>query len=416
MLNTRSVLTGGDGQSYPRTADTDALLGVLCMYGSILSNQHCECGNKFTSAHKDKNGFYCPDCHTRPTRYHINARSFGLDYIFSDVKIGKVFQNYSDGLDVLVEMNRDFKKVHYDKKRFPKDNWMKEKIHAKLIENIIETWLINYDTELSKGAKSKSRVANVKKSCRHMLEFFKGCDIRDIGQDEVEKFYHSLLKRDLSSKYIDNILWDLRSLFLRYRPSDVVKFPVYAIVPKKEKQLLRQPREFAVLDKVPVRHGFLLGIMILLRTGMRIDELPALRVNNCEDEYVYVDKAFTEGKLRLSRKSGGMVVYRLMPELWAMLMEHCEGKKDEDFIFTYDSGHKLAGEKIPASRWYKVWTKACKDAGQRHITLQQASRHSKATRMMAAAQEKALQEIGRQLGDNPATVEKHYIIKGKRAE
>src|SRR5208283_5360192 len=178
MLNTRSVLTGGDGQSYPRTADTDALLGVLCMYGSILSNQHCECGNKFTSAHKDKDGFYCPDCHTRPTRYHINARSFGLDYIFSDVMTCKVFENYSDALDVLVEMNRDFKKVHYDKKRFPRDNWLKEKVHAKRIENIFADWVLFVEAEMNKIALSKSRVQNIKKCERHILDYFRGWDIR----------------------------------------------------------------------------------------------------------------------------------------------------------------------------------------------------------------------------------------------
>jgi hypothetical protein len=32
---------------------------------------------------------------------------------------------------------------------------------------------------------------------------------------------------------------------------------------------------------------------------------------------------------------------------------------------------------------------------------------------MNEAKEKAIKEIGRQLGDNPATVKRHYIIEGK---
>jgi integrase len=394
------------------------LLRKLIVKGSINTEQHCpnpKCGDKFLQEHVDEDGFFCPKCLTRPTRYFINGRKFGLPYIYSDIKTGKVFKTYSDAIDLLIEMNRAFKEAAEDKKKF-KEDWLPEKITEKRIENIIAARLKDYEDTLEKIAISKSRVNNVENACRFILESFKGKNIREIGDKDVDNFYKSLLKRKYSFKYIDGILKELKSLFKKHRKADdIPAFPEYTIIPKREKQRLGLTREFAVLEKVPDRHGYRVGILLLIRTGMHIDELPAIRKGDCVDGYVTVNKAFTEGRVRLSTKTNSEVDYRLSPEVWDMLMEHCRNKQDEDFVFTYDSIHKLmAGENIPAARWYKIWVKACKDAGVRPISLQQASRHSTASRIMARKKKEAFQEIAEQLGhSNLTTGKKHYIIEGR---
>ncbi len=56
--------------------------------------------------------------------------------------------------------------------------------------------------------------------------------------------------------------------------------------------------------------------------------------------------------------------------------------------------------------------RACKSAKVKHISLQQASRHSKASDIMAEYKKKGLQEVAKQLGHgNLVTAAKHYIIE-----
>jgi hypothetical protein len=75
-------------------------------------------------------------------------------------------------------------------------------------------------------------------------------------------------------------------------------------------------------------------------------------------------------------------------------------------VFTSD-GKRPLGE----GRLYKVWKKACTDAGEKYIPLQQASRHSMASETMAEYKKKAIEEIQRKLGHMNKQTQKHYIIE-----
>ncbi len=189
-------------------------------------------------------------------------------------------------------------------------------------------------------------------------------------------------------------------------------FPHFSVVPVIEKQRLGLTREIAVLDKVPERHGYRLAINTLIHTGMRIEELPAIKVHNLDDGTIWVDKAISEGELRLSRKSGGVVPYDVSPQLWEQLMEHIKGKNPDDYVFTYDG----TNEPLSTGRLYKVWSKAVKDAAVKHISLQNASRHSKASEIWERKRKEAKVEIAQQLGhDNLTTGKKHYVVEEQGA-
>ena len=288
------------------------------------------------------------------------------------------------------------------------------------------------EEEVRKSAKSKSRLHNLVAHQRFIVPFFRGKDIRDANYLDIETFYIRLLgkcathnyadggmyqcgyttcpiRTPLSSRYIQDILDTLRGIFIKYRPNDIPQFPKFTVIPTVEKQRLGIAREISVLDKVPQRHGYRIGILMLLRSGMRINELPAIKVQDCIDGTVFVDKAFSDGKLKLARKSGGEVEYPLSPELWIMLTEHLEGKGPDEFVFSIDGKSP-----IPPARWYKVWRKACSDAKVKYICLKHASRHSTASRIMKKHKKDALREIAVQLGHNNLTTgEKHYVIEGR---
>jgi integrase len=168
--------------------------------------------------------------------------------------------------------------------------------------------------------------------------------------------------------------------------------------------LLGFTREIAVLDKVPDRHDYQLAILVLLRTGMRIEETPTLKVSDLVDGVIYVSKVISKGELINTRKSGKPTKYQVSPELWKMLMIHVEGKNPDDYVFSNK------GRVILPARLYKVWKKACKDAQVKHISLQQASRHSTATEIKEKHEKAAQQEIMEQLGHDNVRTQKQYIV------
>jgi integrase len=88
------------------------------------------------------------------------------------------------------------------------------------------------------------------------------------------------------------------------------------------------------------------------------------------------------------------------------IFKHIINIDDDDFVFTVD------GRNLTTGRLYKVWAKACKRAGQKHISLQQATRHSKASEIWEKHQNQAVEEIQNQLGhDNKQTGKRHYVIE-----
>lgn len=351
----------------------------------------------------DSQGFYCPTCKTRPTRYSLSLHGFGIGEIYKDPKTLKVIETHSQALDILIAINRDYKEK---KNKFNPNDWIPARVVERRVENLIETWLKNHEAEAQKRVKTVSWFNQKKYLCEaYIVKFFRGKDIDFIDRDDVEKFYHSLLDKKLSPKYIKQILNILKSLFLRYRPADIPPFPDFAVIPSREKQRLGLSRELIVMEKVPERHGYRLAILALLRTGMRINEVVALKVHNLIDGIAWVDKAISsDGELRLARKSGGTVPYRLTPELWTLLMKHIENKDMDSYVFEINS------KPIATDRLYKVWKKACYDAKTKHISLQQASRHSTASTIKEQYDKQATEEIARQLGHNNLTTQRHYIV------
>jgi integrase len=212
-------------------------------------------------------------------------------------------------------------------------------------------------------------------------------------------------RKPLSDRYIKDILDTLRAIISVHRPSDIPKpWPTFEVVPDREKQLLGMSREIAALDKVQNRHGYRIAILILLRTGMRLNEAPSLRVSDLVDGVLYVSKALSAGEVCNKRKAGKPKTYRISPELWEILMAHVAGKNPDDYVFSINGK-----DPIKTARLYKVWKKACADAGVKHISLQQASRHSTATEIKIKHDKAATQEIMEQLGHANTNTGRTYI-------
>lgn len=402
------------------------LAGVIVL-GSVNSQQKCtQCKKKFVAKSFDSEGFLCANgCGTRPTRYYLVLKAFGIKDMFTDPRTNEVFKTHCHAFSTLNAINRDYLDAKRNRARFKVENWVPDEIAAKQIKTICAQRLEVLRKEVEKNKKSKTRLHNMTYALGFIVAFFGDRDIKQIDEVEIEKFYLTLIEKPLmscrvekndnttapiktlSSRYIKDIMDALRSLFFRYRPNDLPKFPVFDIEPAVQKQILGVQREMALMLHLPHRHGYRLAIEVLLQTGMHINEVRAPRRGDLVDGIIIVNKAIADdGRPKNKRKSGGEVFAKVTTDLWNRLQEHVQGKKSNDLIFTID-GEKPLGE----GRLYKVLQKACADAGVEPISLQMASRHSTATRIKRKHDEEAYAEIEEVLGhENKNTGKEHYIV------
>ena len=246
-----------------------------------------------------------------------------------------------------------------------------------------------------------------------LIPYFKGKDIRTIDKDDLQAFYLHLLDKRIdkandiekyADSYIKEILAVLKGLFLAYRTADLPEFPSMTVIPKREKQWLGVTRQMSIEPHIPEKYR--LAIRTLLTTGMRPGELRAIQVNDLIDGSIKIWKAISGGELRLLRKAGGEVSYRVPVDLWEDLQDSIKDKQPSDFIFSFDGINPLDKKCL-----YKVWKKACDDAGVKYITLQQASRHSTATEIMNEHKKRAIEEIQARLGHHNKQTQKAYIVE-----
>jgi integrase len=386
--------------------------------GSVRTDQKCPvCGGAFEMISLDK-GFMCRKDLTNPTRYCISARSLGIpNKLYSDT-IGTVFDSYQTVMNQWTAMNNAYlQSKKPNGKPWNPNDWIPSKIREQQFRNKAQQFIEGKRPFYERRKISLSRWQSINNIITNFLTpYFKEKDFRTISKEDVKAFYlHLLDLRDkngqpYSDAHIKDILAMLKSIFIEYRPADVPEFPSHTVIPKKEKQWLGIERQMSIEPHIPKKYR--LSIRTLQTTGMRAGEIRALQVNDMIDGALKVWKAFGDHKddkgnviLKLSRKSGGEVTYPIPLDLWRDLQKHVEGKKSDDFIFSHEDGSPF-GQNCMS----RAWKKACKDAKVKYIPLQQASRHSMASQIMAEHKKKAIEEIQAKLGHSNRQTQKAYVV------
>ncbi len=391
----------------------DEKVNNFCMLGRIYTPQRCPiCAGPFKV--KDSIGIFCPQdgCKNRaPTRFIIDARQFKADRLYSDPQ-GNPFDSYRVAHRQLEAMRRD-----WDNNTFTADDWIPKKTRHYRIENLTVEYLRGYEVEVKADTKAHSTARNIKQRIKdYILPEFGKMDIRDIRAHHIKKFYHDLLETEskttsekLAPKTIRHIL-NVFGSFLRDH-KDIIKIvpdlPRFTVVPKKEKKWLGIEKQMTALADIPEKHQ--LAFETLFDTGMRQGELRAIKVQDFQDGVIIISRVFSDNKLRQRTKTGIIKEYRVSFSLWRKLREHTRDKNGNEYLFT-ENGAPYHKDRLRA-----VWTSALEKAGIEHIDLQQASRHSRVSRIRQKKEREALQEAAEQLGHtNLSTGKKHYILSDKK--
>jgi integrase len=384
------------------------------MYGSVLPRGNCpNCQGKFSE--RDHYGLYCPQCKTRPTRYKVQASYFGLGYLTSTPR-GQVLSSYDIADALLSAIRTAWDESRRGGKPWDIDDWIPRKVKNKRITEIIKQYITSKDRKYRKEKLSKSHWQQISNICNKFIQpYFQSRFIESITEREIQEFYEHLQdltyergKREehYSSKHIKDIMMMFRSLY-NYARVDAPPFPDGwdDVEPKRNKRTLTLDMQMQIDPHIPTRHGYRLAISILQATGMRVCELRALLVSDVTDRGVVVWKSLTDRLKRVRKGYAGDQTYMLPKYVMDDLREHIKGKSPDDFIFTVNgSPYKLGTLR---DMWYRVLDKL----GLPRMELNQAGRHTWASREMQQARDEALARIQKQLGHtNKETSQKHYIV------
>lgn len=366
--------------------------GDSVMLGRVNTRQKCPvCNQKFTELPFEK-GFICPEHKTLPTRYYISAKGFKCGLLYSDPQ-GRPLDSF-----IRTKRQLEIMRSDYENKKFNLCDWIPSLVAKKKFKHLSEQFLKGYFEEEKADAKATEYVQKINQVMRdYLLPEFSEMDIREINFEQIERLYHKLLNKGLAKKTIKNILNILKAFLNRYRRNDVPEFPKFTIVPKREKQWLGVERQIQITQYIPEKYQ--VPIELLLDTGMRTGELLALQKKDFVDGCIYVYKAISGKKLRLCRKAGGTVTYRLSLSLWQKLIDYTKEMQHDEFLF-----------KLGSDRLYKVWIKACGHAKVKAIPLSQASRHSQASQIRQRHEIEALKEAAQQLGHSSIYTTKIYSL------
>jgi len=237
----------------------------------------------------------------------------------------------------------------------------------------VDMWLMEYALKIETGDISREYVAHLNRYSRLYWVPALGClDIREIKKPVIKKFYLDLCKKTYSKKHIQNIMDALKKL-LNDASEDIdglhmPKFPDYKIKPKSRERghWLKEHEQDRVIAHVPDIHKPI--VMTRMYHGLRESEVRDLRIK----QLIKI-----KGRLAIdvhTRKGGPDRVIVLEPDL-ADLIQAIPRPLKHDYLYHWH------GQPYAKTTLWKIIRKALDEAGFKHITPNDACRHSHASQL-----------------------------------
>ena len=239
------------------------------------------------------------------------------------------------------------------------------------------------------------------KSQRRLLDtiikpYFNQRSIDVITFHDIDMFIMSLKNQNYSNKKINHIITTLKNIFTYAEMHQVVYFnpcknlkpfkiisPEKGILSKKEIETLFNEKNRSQIW--PELIHFFINFLAAF-SGLRLGEILALRPQNFNNDTLIISNSYSPDDGLKDTKNGKTRIIPLDNMLKTLFVEHCQGKRHDQYIFSYNDGKYPMEPKSIYRRFWKALEFIGIDKAERkwrNITFH-SYRHGMNTRLLEA--------------------------------
>lgn len=342
--------------------------GGLAMNGTIRC-AHC---NKKTTQH------VCPHCGHHQVYISLYWRGKG------DAK-GKHHHFYKgkDGfaLDYAhAERQLTLMRSSIDRGTFNLDDWKFNKVKERLFENVVPGWLDVKKEEMGAQELAPATLKTYTSYSRnHYVPFFRGMDVRDVTDEDINRFSSALRKKKLGIRMRRNIINILHSAFMWMRSEGIINkdlpfFPSIKGNDSRVKVALEIDDQTEALRNIPGIHRDIFEFSF--ETGVRPGELAAIKVKDVDMKkgIVLIQRTYSACRVKEAPKEEDKKPIPLSDRACELAEKHTQGKFPEAFLFINTN----TGRGYTTNNLGKIWRGHSNIA----VTFYEASRHSFCTQIV----------------------------------
>lgn len=336
------------------------------MKGTIRTKEICpKCSGRFENI--EDRALMCRKCLIAPGKFYVDLYWNGKQRkIYFDSR-GQLLSSYDMANSVLREIrerinNHTFDSADYKAK---KDTTLQFGTYARAYFNRLE--------QAHKGGKySPNTIKSFKNDIfNHLISYFRLKDIRDIRSNDLEDFY-SALPENLSLAMRKHIFMVLRLMMKSaIRRKDISIMPLFPviIVPESQTRWIDEAIQKLIYEKIPGIHKPI--FLFMMKQGVRPGEARALHWKdiNIKGKTVEIHRTFVGRVCQMWTKTKRI---RLLPLDDTVLEMLIPGLGNSGFVFFTSRGEPY----IEGTALNRIWNKAVREAGLKHIKLYEGTRHS----------------------------------------
>lgn len=383
---------------------TSCNTGGAYMAGIIKTYQRCpKCGSRFIGS---KGGFpiICRDCMTQPTKFFIVIKWKGKSEKIYHDRSGRTFHDWGHVSATLGEIRSRMADHKAGKGFFDPSVYKKQSGTA--FKSCWEKFTVRYTGATHDKIDAIGRLH---------LSYFTDFQMRDIAAWHIDDWWEETKKKNLSTRYLNDILTWLKTFFKHALKLEIIEkvpaFPDFFSIPSPNvEQWLSEDQQLAILDSIPEHDRPIFDFLFL--TGCRVNEATALKRADVD-----LNAGFITIRHTVKRDGSIGVVKNKKPRhiQISSLLKNCLKVKivdlKEGWQFVNNWGRRYSDDYLR-----DTFNRACVKIGVKPIPLKNATRHSFGMRLVGLGLD--AWRISKIMNHSDLKITEHYIkmIEGEADE